>query len=109
MAFIFREDKTDHLRDKELFTTTKLQKLVKLTIGNYQLNNWDIGMKNETCESFQYQHTTVENNCQRYHRLYLKDYERIDILQLLGPKPAYAYIVLPHRVRPTRGCNTSYQ
>jgi hypothetical protein len=40
-----KNNKTDHLRDKELLTTTKPQKPVKLTIDNSQLSsNWDIGM-----------------------------------------------------------------
>jgi len=33
--------------------------------------------------------------------MYLKDRGKIDILRLLGPKPPYAYIVLPHTVRAT--------
>jgi hypothetical protein len=38
VAFILQKDKkTDHLRDKELFTTTKPQNTVKLTIDNSQL------------------------------------------------------------------------
>jgi hypothetical protein len=39
VTFILQKDnKTDHLRDKELFTTTKPQKPVELTIDNSQLN-----------------------------------------------------------------------
>jgi hypothetical protein len=58
------------LKDKELFTTTKPQKPVKLTVDNTQLRYWN---EHEACESFQYLHILVENICQRYHRIYLED------------------------------------
>jgi len=54
VAFIFQKDnKTDHLRDKELFTTTKPQKPAKLTIDNSRLSsNWDIGMNMRHVNNF---------------------------------------------------------
>jgi hypothetical protein len=40
VAFIFHKyNKTEHLRDKELFRTTKPQKPVKLIIDNSQLSS----------------------------------------------------------------------
>jgi hypothetical protein len=67
--FIFQDNKPDHLRVKELFTTTKPQKPVKLTIGNSQLcSNQGTGMITR------HLHTLVEKVCQRYHRIYLENF-----------------------------------
>ncbi len=55
-----KADKTDHLRDQELFTTTKPQKPVKLTIDNSQVSEWN---EHEACESFQYLHSASGTIC----------------------------------------------
>ncbi len=69
-AFSFQKNnKTDHLRDKELLTTTKPQKPVKLTIDNSQLSsNWDIGMNMRHANHF--------NTCRLWLRMFVKDITR---------------------------------
>jgi hypothetical protein len=43
--FIFQDNMINHLRDKELVTTTKPQEPINLTIDNSQFwNYWDFGM-----------------------------------------------------------------
>jgi hypothetical protein len=43
--FLFQDNMINHLRDKELVTTTKPQEPINLTIDNSQFrNNWDFGM-----------------------------------------------------------------
>jgi hypothetical protein len=58
------------LREKELFTATKPQKPVKLTIDNSQIC---MNMRHANT-IFQYLHPLVENMYQRYHRIYLEDF-----------------------------------
>jgi hypothetical protein len=76
-----RTTRLNHLRNKENFRTTKLQKPVKLSIDNIQLSSIrDIGKKLRQYKACQYWHNLVENIYQRYCRIYLED-----IASLLDP------------------------
>jgi hypothetical protein len=69
-----RTTRLHHLRKKEIYRTTKLQKPVKLSIDNIQMSSIrDIGKKLKQYKACQYWHNPVENIYQRSHRIYLED------------------------------------
>ncbi len=64
--YLQKNNKTDHLKDKKLLTTTKPQESVTLTIDNPQLcSHWDIGMN--------MRHSNHFNTCIIWLKVFVKN------------------------------------